>query len=155
MERIGNPGGTQIWGDGDTSNGAPPGISSDLIDAGTVITLTSVVPTDNLAAIDFDGRDKFAATKTIAVTRTSWASGSETLFAGCVEVFDTNNWGTEYQVPVGTDLDDAFDYQMFEYTSLSISAGEGGLLSASTATTTETSRTLARSSTRSCLRARC
>src|SRR5689334_23017446 len=33
----GNPGGTQIWGDGDASNGAPPGLPGDVLDAGTVI----------------------------------------------------------------------------------------------------------------------
>ena len=27
----GNPGGTQIWGDGNTANGFPPGVPSDVI----------------------------------------------------------------------------------------------------------------------------
>ena len=84
----GNPGGTQIWGDGNAANGAPPGVPSDLINAGTVIILNNDVNTVNLLAIDFDGRDKFAATKTIAVTRTGWADGSDTLLAGSVGVFD-------------------------------------------------------------------
>ena len=74
--------------------------------------------------IDFDGGDKVAATKTIAMTRTSWAGVTGTLFAGCVEVFDTNNWGTDYRAPVGVNMADNVDYQMFEYTALSIMAGE-------------------------------
>ena len=54
-----------------------------LINAGTVIILNnSVDTTTRQSVIDFDGRDKFAATKTIAVTRTSWASGSGTLWPG-------------------------------------------------------------------------
>ena len=114
----GNPGGTQIWGDGDASNGAPPGIPSDLINAGTVIILSNDVNTGTPLAIDFDGRDKIAATKTVAVSRTGWAAGSGTLLAGSVEVFDTSNWGTDYRVPVGVNIPDGDDAQMFEYTSL-------------------------------------
>ena len=122
----GNVGGTQIWGDGDPSNGAPPGIPGDLLDAGTVVILNNTFNTTNMLAIDFDGRDKIAATKTIAVTKTGWASGSNTLLAGSVEVFDTSNWGTDYRAPIGVDIPDATDAQMFEYSSLYILAGEGG-----------------------------
>jgi uncharacterized repeat protein (TIGR01451 family) len=124
--------GTQIWGDGNAANGAPPGIPTDVINAGTVIKLESrVVSTTRQAVIDFDGGDKFAADKTIAVTRTSWADASGTLFAGCVEVFDTNNWGMDYRSPVGVNTDlytptPLPDYDIFEYTALSIMAGEGG-----------------------------
>jgi uncharacterized repeat protein (TIGR01451 family) len=122
----GNLGGTQIWGDGNPANGAPPGIPSDLINAGAVIVLKNDINTGNLLAIDFDGRDKIAATKTVAVTHTAWAAGSGTLLAGSVEVFDSSNWGTDYRAPVGIDIPDASDHQMFEYTSLAIQAGEGG-----------------------------
>jgi len=48
------------------------------------------------------------------------------LLAGSVEVFDTNSWGTNFRAPVGADIPDATDHQMFEYTSLAIMAGEGG-----------------------------
>jgi len=122
----GNPGGTQIWGDGNAANGAPPGVPGDLINAGTVIILNNDVNTLDLLAIDFDGRDKIAATKTVAVSHTAWAAGSGTLLAGSVEVFDTDNWGTDYRAPVGANIPDATDHQMFEYTSLAILAGEGG-----------------------------
>jgi uncharacterized repeat protein (TIGR01451 family) len=120
-----NLGGTQIWGDGNAANGSPPGVSSDLIHAGTVIQLTNdVTTTTRQSVIDFDGGDKIAATKTIAITRSSWAEQTGTLFAGCVEVFDTNNWGTDYRAPIGTNV--ANSYQMFEYTALSIMAGQDG-----------------------------
>ncbi len=122
----GNPGGTQIWGDGNPANGAPPGIPSDIINAGTVIVLNNDVTTTNLSAIDFDGRDKIAASKTVAVTHTGWAAGSNTLLAGSVEVFDTNDWGTDYRSPVGEDIPSTTDHQMFEYTTLAVMAGEGG-----------------------------
>ena len=121
----GNPDGTQIWGDGNAANGAPPGIPDDIIHAGALIDLhNDVITTTRQSVIDFDGGDKVAATKTIAMTRTSWAGATGTLFAGCVEVFDTNNWGTDYRAPVGVNLADNVDYQMFEYTALSIMASE-------------------------------
>ena len=60
------------------------------------------------------------------MTHTAWADGSDTLLAGSVEVFDTNSWGTDYRAPVGANIPDATDHQMFEYTSLAIQAGEGG-----------------------------
>ncbi|MBO3704992.1 MAG: DUF11 domain-containing protein, partial [Candidatus Accumulibacter sp.] len=124
-----NLGGTQIWGDGNISNGAAPGVTTnagDVIKAGQVIVLNNPVTTTNLTAIDFDGRDKIAATKTVALTHVGWASGSNTLLAGAVEVFDTKSWGTEYRVPVGANIPDATDFQMFSYTGLYIMAGEGG-----------------------------
>ena len=66
--------GTQIWGDGDTSNGVPPGVPSDIINGGTVIVLNNpVTTTDPLTVIKFGGRDKIAATKTISVVRAGWA----------------------------------------------------------------------------------
>jgi hypothetical protein len=120
-----NLGGTQIWGDGNTANGNPPGITSDIINAGTVILLNNnVVTTTRQSVIDFDGGDKFASTDPVTVTRTSWAKNSSTMLAGCVEVFDYSNWGTDYRSPVGANIPDATDFQMFEYTSLSIMAGQ-------------------------------
>ncbi len=118
---------TQVWGDGNTANGAPPGIPSDLINAGTVIVLNNAVPIPRVQTnILYDGRDKIAATKTISMTKTGWASGSNTLLAGSVEMFDTDNWGTDYRVPVGVDIPDGTDYQMFSYTGLVILAREDG-----------------------------
>jgi hypothetical protein len=140
--------GTQIWGDGNSANGAPPGIPSDVINAGTVINLNNTVAVPrNAATICFDGGDKIAATKTVALTRTSWAAGSVTNMAGSVEVFDTNTWGTDFRAPVGTNILPAgTDYQMFEYTALSIMAGEDGAtvyIDANADGTDETTVTLA------------
>ncbi|HAG80643.1 MAG TPA: hypothetical protein DCL61_05615, partial [Cyanobacteria bacterium UBA12227] len=122
---------TQIWGDGDISNGAAPGVTTnagDVINAGTVIVLnnaidTTVAPT---TPYPFSGGDKIGATKSIAVTRTGWATGPNSLLAGGLEVFDTDNWGTDYRVPVGVNIPDGTDFQMFQYTGLAIMAGELG-----------------------------
>ncbi len=150
-----NTGGTQIWGDGNAANGLCPGTSDDLITAGMVIDLTNPAPTyvpvpRVPANIFYDGRDKIGATKTIAVTRTTWASGSGTLFAGSVEVYDLYAWGSDYRAPVGVDIPDADDYQMFEYTGLSVMAGMDGAtvhIDADNSGTAEINQTLAEGET--------
>ena len=122
----GNPGGTQIWGDGNTANGAPPGVSTDIINPGTVIVLNNGVNTATPLVIDYDGRDKIAATKNIAMTRVGWAAGTGTILAGAIEVYDTLQWGTLYRAPVGENIPGATDFNIFSYTSLAIMAGAGG-----------------------------
>ncbi|MCB0085413.1 MAG: hypothetical protein KDE47_30945, partial [Caldilineaceae bacterium] len=113
---------TQIWGDGNPANGAPPGIPSDVIMADTVIVLDNPVDTNTLrSVIDFDGGDRVSSSNMIAMTRAAWATGSSTLLAGAVEVYDTNSWGTTYEVPVGENV----DYnQIFEHASLSVMAAQ-------------------------------
>ncbi|MCZ2340257.1 MAG: IgGFc-binding protein, partial [Bacteroidales bacterium] len=115
-----------IWGDGDPSNGAPPGVPSDIINAGTVFILNNPVYTTNMVAIKYDGRDKIAATKTIAISRAGWASGINTLLSDANEVFDTSSWGKNFVVPIGTNIPANVQYQTFEYTGLSIMAAENG-----------------------------
>ena len=124
---VGNPGGTQIWGDGDSSNGAPPGIPGDLITAGDVITLDNNVPASprNPANIFFDGGDKLATTWPIAVTRAAWpVPATGTVIGGAVAVLPTRDWDISYQAPGGENLavsctttngtDDTADFCMFQ-----------------------------------------
>ncbi len=111
---------TQIWGDGNPANGAPPQLTSDLLGAGTVIVLDNTVDISTLRdVIDFDGGDRVSASNAIAMTRAGWATGSSTLLAGAVEVYDTNSWGATFETPVGENL--AYN-QLFEYNSLLVMA---------------------------------
>ena len=56
-----NPGGTQIWGDGNPANGYPPGHADDLLGSGDIIILDNeVVTTTRQAVIDFDGGEFMA-----------------------------------------------------------------------------------------------
>ncbi len=117
---------TQIWGDGVLTNGVAPGTNNDLITAGTVLVLNNAVDTNVPVMTDYDGGDKIGATKTVAMARIGWASGSNTLLATGLEVFDTDNYGTNHIVPVGVNIPDTYDFQMFEYTGIFIQAGELG-----------------------------
>ncbi len=121
-----NPGGTQIWGDGDPSNGIPPGFASDIIDADAVIALTNDVTTPrNTSTILFDARDKLASTKAVAMTRAEWATNPGTVLAGAVEVYSTAFLGTSYEFPIGEDLA-AISEQMFEYVSVFVMSTASG-----------------------------
>jgi uncharacterized repeat protein (TIGR01451 family) len=116
---------TQIWGDNNPANGIPPGFSNDIINAGTVLALRSTVPVPhNPANILFDGQDRFAATRAVAVTYASWPLSPGAVLADAIEVTDTTKWGTNYISPVGTNT--AAASQFFEYAALSIMAGDAG-----------------------------
>ncbi len=124
---------TQIWGDGDISNGAPPGCSSnacDVISAGTVITLQNSVPLVQSGAsyvrdqgnIYFDARDKIASTGQLVITRAGWLTPTGTVLSGATEILDTRKWDTSFVVPVGTDSNNAVAGTMFNYAAASIMA---------------------------------
>ncbi len=125
---------TRIFGDGNPANGSPPGNASDLVSAGTVFNLrNNVDPATLQAVVDYDARDKIASFKPISVTKLAFPDGTDTLLAGCVEVFERGIWGTEYRSPVGVDMPQStasgnltFDENVFSYTALAISAGVGG-----------------------------
>jgi uncharacterized repeat protein (TIGR01451 family) len=107
---------------------------SDLIPAGTVFSLRNYVQSTTLQSVlDFDARDKVASFKPISLTKTSFPASTNTLLAGCVEVFEQGLWGTEYRVPVGADMPTstptatlANDHGIFGYSALSIMAGRNG-----------------------------
>jgi uncharacterized repeat protein (TIGR01451 family) len=116
---IANPTGarTEIWGDGDPNNGTAPGMNDDLIGAGDVIILDNVVSPGGQS---YDGGDKFAVTRTVAVTRLAWPESVGSVFAEAVEVYDVRNWGTAFVAPVGADTPG--DEGMFEYAGLVVMA---------------------------------
>lgn len=123
---------TRIWGDANPANGAPPGIPGDVLDAGDVIILQDVVdvtlattPSRNPATRFYDGGDKIAATRGVAVTRAGWGSSTGTLHAGAVAASDLSKWGTRFSIPVGTNLATTSS-AAFDYVAASISASTDG-----------------------------
>jgi uncharacterized repeat protein (TIGR01451 family) len=82
----------------------------------------------NTSVILFDAGDKVGATHSIAMARTTWTSGSDTLLAFAHEMYATSEWGTAYEAPVGTNTpypeQGYTDQGMFEYAALTIMAGQ-------------------------------
>jgi len=79
-------------------------------------------PVRDPSAIYFDGKDKIAATSSIAMARAAWAGGSGTLNGFAHEMYTTAEWGTAYEAPVGVNTANAG--QMFEFSGLSIMAAQ-------------------------------
>lgn len=121
---------TEIWGDGDCSNGSPPNVGTcqndndddDRLTAGMAINIINDVPLSfdsntagpriNLTTnITYDGGDKLDSTFPVAITRGGYPYVNDLdtnpLFAGAVEVLNTENYGTEFISPVGTDTENA------------------------------------------------
>ncbi len=131
---------TQIWGDGKISNGARPGVSTDagdVINAGGAFILSNNVATTTTAITvtspyQFNGRDKIASSKTIAISRANWATNTGTNMTEATVVYDTTNWGTDFRSPVGRDSNPSdstpgsSSYLMFKYCAFAIMAGKGG-----------------------------
>ena len=133
---------TEVWGDGDLTNGFAPGHgSNDLFLSSDNIILSESIDTTTavrIATIDYDGSDKIASRGNIAMTRLAWADGSETLLAGAIEVYPVPYWGTDYEIPVGEDY---LVNEMFEYTGFVVMATENNTtvnIDADASGTTET-----------------
>ncbi|HMT21968.1 MAG TPA: hypothetical protein PKE20_12120, partial [Promineifilum sp.] len=86
----GNLDGVQIWGNGLAADGCAPQIGStpitctnanDVLNAGNVIILddSNIVVPNLSSTIDWDGMDKIGSTRAVAVSRSLWASGSNSM----------------------------------------------------------------------------
>lgn len=118
---------TQVWGDGDPSNGSAPGIPSDILSAGDIITLQNIVGVPrNPADLFFDGGDKIvSAGGAIAVTLAAWPRPQAAiLFAGAWELYSVSRWGETYVIPVGQDV--ARPMGGFNIVGLNVQAVEDG-----------------------------
>lgn len=95
------------------------------VGAGTVTVLENDVfidPRDS-GTVLYDARDRIGSTELLAVTRAGWRLQEGTLLAGAAEAFPQGAWGTTFEVPVGEDLGPT---AMFQYTALSVMAGDLG-----------------------------
>lgn len=101
---------TEIWGDGNIANGAPPGVTTDAADilsGGMAIVLDAAINTTEtrgpLDPVNYDGRDRIQASLPIAVTRFAYAVKPGSVLSGAVEVLEQASWGRKYVAPIGTD----------------------------------------------------
>ena len=95
---------SEVWGDGDLNNGRAPGDADDVLAAGQIVILNDVKDSDLAEVVDYDARDKLAATAPVAVSRSAWANGSVTLYCAADEVYPTYQWGDNYLLPVGENV---------------------------------------------------
>ena len=125
---------TEIWGDGDPTNGKPPNFPGDILLKGSIVLQNRVPVPRNPNSRRFDGGDKLTAIGGgIAVTRAAWPlhdkppdSTIEILYAGSWELYPTSRWDTKYLIPVGENLDGIGPNQRpaFEVVGLNVQAAE-------------------------------
>ena len=114
---------TLVWGDGNTTNGIPPGYSTDTLVAGKPIVLEdSMSLPRNASQIFFDSPDHFGADRPVAVV----LGGIHPLIpgellGGAVEVADVESWGRTFVAPIGVDADSD---NSFAATALMIQGGD-------------------------------
>lgn len=114
---------TEIWGDGDSSNGCAPPLrntvnctdANDVLNAGDVIILQNEVPVEprDTSEILWDGGDRIQSSFPVAITRGLYSGddpGPGPLLGGAVEVLDTGSWGTAFESPVGVGMEDDITY---------------------------------------------
>jgi hypothetical protein len=81
---------TEVWGDGDASNGCAPHIAKanctnlvDRLNAGTSIVVHNEVPIPRKKAhVRYDGGDRIQASFPVAITRASYAKNPGSVMAG-------------------------------------------------------------------------
>ena len=113
---------TEIWGDGDLTNGTALGTTDDLLNEGDIVALENEVSLSRDSSVTlYDGRDKIASSKAVVITRAAWATSPGSVLAGAVEVYDTAKYGTSFEVPVGEDI---ASNSLFQYTSLLVTAAQ-------------------------------
>lgn len=98
---------TQVWGDGNPANGAPPGIPGDILNADAVIILDNPINLPrNPNQLLFDGGDILTSVNgSIAVSMMAAnANASGILYTDAWELYPTQRWGTEYRMPIGENL---------------------------------------------------
>ncbi|WP_334142065.1 C25 family cysteine peptidase [Rhabdothermincola sp.] len=145
---------TLVWGDGDLTNGdvtpfCTPSCTGDIIPAGGVVTLNnsrrpgttdpvSAVPSGiplsgsplarDPAQVYWDGRDKLASTRGLAVANVGWGE-ADALASGAVSAYDTTRFGTSFVVPIGPDSPlPVPNSTPAEYTGVSVMAAQDDTL---------------------------
>jgi hypothetical protein len=126
---------TEIWGDGNKTNGCQPTTipctdAADKLMAGTSFVIQSnitVTPIRNTNDRKYDGGDKLGANFPIAITRGGYPTQPGSLLAGAMEVMDTSFWGKDFIAPVGNNTivgNNTFKASSFGFSAFLVMARE-------------------------------
>ena len=123
---------TQVWGDGNTSNGVAPGYPTDIIPAGGFITIdNSFLWNRPTTTLGFDGKDKIFSNANISVSKVNGDAGSVSgtpLFnvqTVKTNVSDVTRFGNFFVLPFGENVTNG-PTTAFNYTGLFVRAKDNG-----------------------------
>ncbi|HOR76994.1 MAG TPA: Ig-like domain-containing protein, partial [Bacteroidales bacterium] len=115
---------TQIWGDGDLSNGVAPGYPNDIIPPGGSIVFDQTFGYNdrNQAQIFYDGKDKILSSNNIFISKIT-GDNDRFIFQNVkTGVLDVSRFGKLFRVGIGEDMDQPTGVTAFRYVSLFIRA---------------------------------
>ena len=113
---------TEIWGDGNLTNGIAPGYPDDILLAGSSVIIDNTFnyePPRDPSMIVYDGKDKVVSSSDITISK---INGDQPLFlyqAAKTTIYDTDRFGTSFTIPFGENFG-----REFQYTALYIRASE-------------------------------
>ncbi len=115
---------TQVWGDGNSTNGIPPNFTNDVINAGTIINLEDTIDVlRNQVIFEYDGRDKIGASQPISLGRAQYPISPGEVIAEAGTALDINLHGTNYIMAVGWGMGAGpYTNEVFEYSAMYIIA---------------------------------
>ncbi|NLN93066.1 MAG: DUF11 domain-containing protein, partial [Candidatus Hydrogenedens sp.] len=115
---------TQVWGDGDPSNGVAPGYPNDIIPAGGYIILDNTFSWNRPdTEIRYDGKDKITASSNVVVSKVSGDSNRFSVQNVKTNVSDASTAGMFFVLPFGEDMATSA-VTVFRYTGLFVRAYE-------------------------------
>lgn len=128
---------TQIWGDGDTSNGTAPGYPTDNIPEGAIITIDNTYNyrtgggmTTTATPNQYDGRDKIYSTKMLTISKVTGTSETFTVQTVKTNVTDVSRFGELFVLPLGENISSLANPTIatsaFRYTGVFVRASEDG-----------------------------
>ncbi|MGI6137491.1 MAG: Ig-like domain-containing protein [Candidatus Hydrogenedentales bacterium] len=117
---------TEIWGDGDLTNGVAPGYPDDLIPPGGYIIIDETFAWTR-TGLQYDGKDKIFSTSYIAVSKVSGAASRFAVQNVKTNVSDISRFGQFFILPFGEDVT-AGPTTVFRYTGLFVRAAEDGTI---------------------------
>lgn len=115
---------TQVWGDGDLSNGVAPGYPDDIIPAGGYIILDHQFAYNPRvqSSIQYDGKDKLFTTNNVFITKVTGDIGRFDVQNVKTDVLDVSRFGKIFNVGFGEDITQPNSLTAFRYVSLFIRA---------------------------------
>ena len=115
---------TQIWGDGDLSNGVAPGYPNDIIPPGGCIVFDQTFGYNdrNQAQIYYDGKDKILSSNNIFISKITGDNARFSIQNVKTGVMDVSRFGKLFRVGIGEDMYQPTGVTAFRYVSLFIRA---------------------------------
>ncbi len=117
---------TEVWGDGDLTNGVAPGYPTDFIPGGGYLIIDNTFPWNrSIVTIVPDGKDKISSSSSIIVSKVSGDAARFAVQNVKTNVSEESYAGQHFVLPFGENVTDG-GTSAFRYTGMFVRAYENG-----------------------------